>query len=119
MDIKKRLKKLKKRELENLARQLKATGYSRLDKQALIEHITANYTEQEIKAIIRKRIKWLSAPYIFGYITTFALILTVIFFWVSEKGTEKQTETFKREQHKSVEKIKHTFHTMRKPWLSI
>jgi hypothetical protein len=45
MDIEARLKGFKKWELVTIARKLKATGYSKLNKQALKEHIKANYSE--------------------------------------------------------------------------
>jgi uncharacterized protein YjbI with pentapeptide repeats len=52
MAIEVRLKKLKKRELVNLARNLKSSGYSKLKKNELIDHIIGNYSEQEITAIL-------------------------------------------------------------------
>ena len=60
MDIAEKLKQLKKLELENLAFKLKATGWSFLEKQSLIDHIAANCSKQEIEAILdRKPPGWL------------------------------------------------------------
>ena len=69
MDIREKLTKFKKWELENLARQLEITGFSQLNKQALIEHIIANCTEPEIKAIIEVKSTW----WLFSWPGTFFL----------------------------------------------
>lgn len=58
MDIDERLKKEKMIDLKRLASKLKVTGYSKLNKQALIDHIKANCSEQEIEAIINVKLTW-------------------------------------------------------------
>lgn len=55
MDIEEKLKQLKKWELNNLALKLKATGWSCLDKQSLIDYIVANFSKQEIEAILDRK----------------------------------------------------------------
>ena len=98
MDIEERLKKENLNDLKRLARQLKATGYSKLNKQALIEHIKANYTEREIKAIIDAKLTWwkkVKKPLLIwiGVLGGIASIIGVILFFSDKCDIAKEKRT--------------------------
>lgn len=108
MDIKERLQTLKKWELENLARNLKATGYSKLNKQTLIEHIKANYTEQEIKAITDAKLTGLRKIknpllILIGVLGGIASIIGVILF-LSDKGDIAKEKKINEYYHNLLER---------------
>ncbi len=97
MAIEEKLKGLKKWELVTRARKLKETRYRRLNKKELIEYIKANYTEQEIKAIIDVKLPWWKRirdfTHFYGiqtalslFVGIIAIILAFIFFQSSKKS---------------------------------
>jgi tetratricopeptide (TPR) repeat protein len=98
MDIWNRLKELKKNELVSLARELKVTGYSKLKKQALRDHIKANYTEQEIRVIIDIKLSWwekIKRPLLnwIGVFGGIASIIALILFFSDKCDIAKEKET--------------------------
>ncbi len=110
IDIREKLETLKKDELVSLARELKATGYSGLNREQLIRHVLLNCPEREISAFLDKdspqppeqptpvdgkvpwwkRSKIIQFTIIFGIIGT---IVTIVAFLLSVGQGQESTET--------------------------
>jgi tetratricopeptide (TPR) repeat protein len=100
MDIRDRLEKLKRHELNNLASQLRVKKYYKIKKPRLINHIAEKYSEQEIKTAldlkvpIWRRIKSFTSSY-GGIITTLGIIVAIIIFVYQQS---KQTSDIAKEK---------------------